>query len=63
MTSNNAPIGIFDSGVGGLSVLREIRAYYHLNPFSILPTRAMFHMDRADWTKCGCFRRKLRVFC
>jgi glutamate racemase len=26
MTSNNAPIGIFDSGVGGLSVLREIRA-------------------------------------
>ena len=26
MISNNAPIGIFDSGVGGLSVLREIRA-------------------------------------
>ncbi|MGA2490575.1 MAG: glutamate racemase [Anaerolineales bacterium] len=26
MSSNNAPIGIFDSGVGGLSVLREIRA-------------------------------------
>ena len=26
MTSNNAPIGIFDSGVGGLSVLRELRA-------------------------------------
>jgi glutamate racemase len=25
MDSNNAPIGIFDSGVGGLSVLREIR--------------------------------------
>ena len=25
MSSNNAPIGVFDSGVGGLSVLREIR--------------------------------------
>lgn len=25
-TNNNAPIGIFDSGVGGLSVLRHIRA-------------------------------------
>jgi glutamate racemase len=25
MSSNDAPIGIFDSGVGGLSVLREIR--------------------------------------
>ena len=25
-TVNTAPIGIFDSGVGGLSVLREIRA-------------------------------------
>jgi glutamate racemase len=25
MSPNNAPIGIFDSGVGGLSVLREIR--------------------------------------
>ncbi len=25
MASNNAPIGIFDSGVGGLSVLRELR--------------------------------------
>lgn len=24
--ANNAPIGVFDSGVGGLSVLREIRA-------------------------------------
>ncbi|MGH7764496.1 MAG: glutamate racemase, partial [Candidatus Dormibacteraceae bacterium] len=23
---NGAPVGIFDSGVGGLSVLREIRA-------------------------------------
>lgn len=26
MTTSNYPIGIFDSGVGGLSVLREIRA-------------------------------------
>ena len=25
MSPDNAPIGIFDSGVGGLSVLREIR--------------------------------------
>ena len=25
MPADNAPIGIFDSGVGGLSVLREIR--------------------------------------
>lgn len=25
MLLNNAPIGIFDSGVGGLSVVREIR--------------------------------------
>ena len=24
--ADNAPIGVFDSGVGGLSVLREIRA-------------------------------------
>jgi glutamate racemase len=25
MSPNNAPIGVFDSGVGGLSVLRQIR--------------------------------------
>ncbi|MDD2769232.1 MAG: glutamate racemase [Methylococcus sp.] len=33
MTGNHDPIGVFDSGVGGLSVLREIRAalpYEHL---------------------------------
>lgn len=26
MSKNNGPIGVFDSGVGGLSVLRRIRA-------------------------------------
>ena len=34
--SNNAPIGVFDSGLGGLTVWREAVSYTHLT----LPTIA-----------------------
>ena len=34
--ANNAPVGVFDSGVGGLSVLREIRA--------LLPAEALLYV-------------------
>ena len=29
-TDRNAPIGVFDSGVGGLTVARETVSYTHL---------------------------------
>ena len=36
------PIGVFDSGVGGLSVLREIRA--------LLPSEELlYEIGRASW--------------
>lgn len=42
---NNAPIGVFDSGVGGLSVLREIR--------SILPGEDLLYVADSGYAPYG----------
>jgi len=36
MTNNNSPIGVFDSGIGGLTVLKEI--------FSVLPAESTIYL-------------------
>ncbi|MHA7681079.1 glutamate racemase [Cupriavidus sp. PET2-C1] len=42
---NNAPIGIFDSGLGGLSVLREIRA--------LLPQESLIYVADSKYAPYG----------
>jgi len=45
MSTNNAPIGIFDSGLGGLSVLREIRA--------LLPHESLLYVADSKYAPYG----------
>lgn len=45
ISSNNAPIGVFDSGVGGLSVLREIRRQ--------LPTENLIYVADSGYAPYG----------
>ena len=42
---SNAPIGVFDSGVGGLSVLREIRA--------LLPNESLLYVSDSGHVPYG----------
>jgi glutamate racemase len=55
MDQNNSPIGIFDSGVGGLSVLREIRIQ--------LPYESILYLADQGHVPYGLRRREeVRVF-
>lgn len=48
----NGKIGVFDSGVGGLSVLREIhRLYPHIPAIYVADQKKMSPMDLKAMTK------------
>ena len=40
------PVGVFDSGVGGLSVLREL--------LHVLPQEDMVYLADTAWAPCAC---------
>lgn len=44
--SRDAPIGIFDSGIGGLSVAQEIARHLPMNRYYIMLILLMFPMAR-----------------
>ena len=46
----DAPIGVFDSGVGGLTVAREI-IRYRMNALYILEIRRDFRMEPSQRTR------------
>jgi len=48
-------IGVFDSGVGGLSVLREVRALLPAQPVIYFGDQAHVPYGAARWKKCAPF--------
>ena len=49
--SKDAPIGIFDSGVGGLTIAQEIVQHLPMNRLFIMPILHMFLMGHAQIRK------------
>ena len=58
----STPIGIFDSGVGGLSVLRAIRRACPPSRSSTWPTRRTCPTARARWKRCADFAEGITRF-
>ena len=45
MNMDNRPIGMFDSGVGGLTVYKEIRKKFSMKILCIWEIRRVFRME------------------
>ena len=56
-------VGVFDSGVGGLSVVREIMAQLPASRSSIWPTRRTRPTASARWTRSARCRKASRGSC
>ena len=53
MDEMQRPIGVFDSGVGGISVLRELVALMPNENFIFYGIQKMPHMEQKHWKKSG----------
>lgn len=56
-----APIGVFDSGVGGLTVAREISRQLPYETLFILGIRRVFHMEVNHRIRSFVFQNRLSV--
>ncbi len=57
------PVGVFDSGVGGLSVLRAIRSELPGQPVLYLADQAHVPYGRARWKRCAASPRASPATC